>query len=183
MTRKQALQTAVEILSKTPGNERAAEVLKELLDEMPLVHWSDQSIRDTVEQFILDNGRVPTASDFRKKGMPSHTVIKLKYKANLSQWLAGNYPVKKETFEERKARHTENFIEDYVRIKPKSAKEFNRKKRSETVGWGSMVKYYGVTKWRELLKILNLKPYGDTRKKSDGKEISVRIHSDYNFKE
>ena len=92
MTRKQALQRAIEHLSRFPEYTEEVRLLEEIRRELPLIHWSDRSIHDTVEQFILDNGRPPTASDFKKAGMPPHTVIQSKYKMPLSRWLDENYP-------------------------------------------------------------------------------------------
>lgn len=91
-TRKQALQRAIEHLSRFPEYAEEVRLLEEICDELPLIHWSDRSIRDTVEQFILDNGRPPTASDFKKAGMPPHTVIQSKYKMPLSRWLDETIP-------------------------------------------------------------------------------------------
>ena len=69
MTRKQAITKAITALHQTGENAEAIRLLQDLSDELPLIHWSDKSIRDTVEQFIQDNGRPPTASDFKKAGM------------------------------------------------------------------------------------------------------------------
>ena len=83
MTRKQALYKAIQELSKDEGFFETVKLLQDIYDELPLVHWSDKSIRDTVEQFIVDNGRPPTVTDFKAKGMPPHPVFKQKYKITL----------------------------------------------------------------------------------------------------
>ena len=75
MTRKQALQRAIEALSTNPEYAEDIRILQEIKDELPLIHWSDSSIRDTVEQFILDNNRVPTVTDFKKKGLPTQMLL------------------------------------------------------------------------------------------------------------
>jgi len=95
MTRKQAISLAIQALSETGQNEEAITVLRTLSDELPLVHWSDAAIHDAVEQFILDHDRIPTASDFKKRGLPPHTVIKNRYGATLQSWLQENYSVVK----------------------------------------------------------------------------------------
>ena len=122
MTRKEALKKAIVILSESPENIDITRFLQDIHDELPLIHWTDKSIRDTVDQFIIDNGRVPTATDFKKKGMPPHPVFKQKYNLTLAEWLNENYPVTKITSDELKLKHTENFKNDYERIKPKSKK-------------------------------------------------------------
>ena len=84
MTRKQALELAVQALAE---NEEAVQVLHTMIDELPLNRWTEDSIFDAVEQFILDHGRVPTTTDFKKRGLPPHTVIKRRFGMTLQGWL------------------------------------------------------------------------------------------------
>lgn len=183
MTRKQALHKAIEVLSKSSKYKEEIRLLQELSEELPLIHWSDSSIRDTVEQFILDNGRVPTVTDFKRKGMPPHPVIKQKYKITLSEWLDQNYPTVKPTFEELKAKYTDSFIADYIKIKPKSQEEFNRNKGPETKGWQTVAHYHNMTSWRNLLKVLDLPLYFDMRRDHVPVKMKVTIYNDYDFRD
>ena len=120
MTRKTALNQAIYILSQSEGNEEIIEKLQDLLEELPIIHWSDKSIHDRVQQFAEDNGRNPTTSDFKKKGMPPHPVIKQKYGINLSDWLEQFYPTNRPTPEQIRKEYTEEFIREYSRIKSPS---------------------------------------------------------------
>ena len=125
MTRKQALELAVQALA---GNEEAVQVLHTMIDELPLNRWTEAAIRDSVEQFILDHSRVPTATDFKKRGLPPHTVIKKRFGITLQEWLNRDYPVVKPSEEEKRTKATEAFVLDYFRIQPKSADEFNARR-------------------------------------------------------
>jgi len=178
MTRKQALQRAISLLSENPEYTEEVRILQEISDELPLTHWSDGSIRDAVEQFILDNGRVPTASDFKKRGMPPHPVIKQKYKTTLKEWLQKHYPVYKPTYEERREKYTQMFIEEYCRIKPKSQKAFNRGKSPETKGWQTVANYHRTKSWRKLLEILELPSYSDALKDREPQKFKVNFFLD-----
>ena len=180
MTRKEALKKAIEILSETPENVDVARLLQDIHDELPLIHWTDKSIRDTVEQFIIDNGKVPTATDFKQKGMPPHPVFKQKYNKTLAEWLNENYPVSKATSEELKLKHTDNFKKDYERIKPTSKEEFNKNRSKGTLGWQSVAKYYDCTSWRKLINTLDLPIYVDQKQHPT---IKVNIITDYDFKD
>lgn len=182
MTRKQALNKAIQELSKKKGFTEIVGLLQDIHDELPLIHWSDKSIRDTVEQFIVDNGRVPTATDFKKKGMPPHPVIKQKYKITLGEWLEQNYPIPKPTFEELKEKYTKQFIDDYYRIKPRSQEQFNQNRTKGTVGWITVAKYYEATSWRKLIKELGLPLYFELAKDRVKPKIKVNIYTDYDFK-
>ena len=100
MTRKQALQEAITVLSAHKGNEAVIHKLQEISADMPLNRWTESAIHDSVQQFIADNGRTPTATDFKKRNMPPHPVIKLRFKKTLGEWLEENYPIPKPTTEE-----------------------------------------------------------------------------------
>ena len=60
ITRKDALNNAIAIISeKIDDNfeiEETVRILKELRDSLPLVHWTEETIFDSVNQFIKDNG-------------------------------------------------------------------------------------------------------------------------------
>ena len=103
MTRKQALEFAIQALNEA-GQTEAAEILHKLSEELPFFSWSEDAIFDAVEQFILDNGRVPTTTDFKKRGLPPHTVIKRRFGVTLQEWLEQNYPTVKPPLDELQAK-------------------------------------------------------------------------------
>lgn len=181
MTRKTALNQAIYILSQLEGNEEIIEKLQDLLEELPIIHWSDKSIHDRVQQFIEDEGRNPTASDFRKKGMPPHPVIKQKYKITLAEWLEQNYPTTKPSFEELREMHTKKFIEDYNRIKPKSQDEFNKNRTKGTPSWITVAKYYDIKSWRTLIKRLGLPFHFELARDRTPVTFKVNITTDLDF--
>ncbi len=178
MTRKQALQKAIEVLAADKENEAVIHKLEEIKADMPLNHWSESSIFDTVEQFIEDNGRPPTATDFKKKGMPPHPVIKLRFNKTLGEWLEEHYPTPKPTAEELKQIYTEAFLKDYDRIKPRSQEEFNQNKSPDTRGWQTVATYHNVKSWRNLVKALGLPLYFDMKRDHKPFEFKVNIHLD-----
>ena len=94
MTRKQALSAAMEALNAA-GQTEAAGILHTLSGELPFFSWSEDAILDAVEQFVLDHGQVPTTTDFKKRGLPPHTVIKRRFGVTLQEWLDQNYPTEK----------------------------------------------------------------------------------------
>ena len=178
MTRKQALQEAIAVLSAHKGNEAVIHKLQEIIEDMPLNRWSESAIHDCVQQFIADNGRPPSATDFKKRNMPPHPVIKLRFKVTLGEWLEQNYPTPKPSTEELKRKYTEAFIKDYDRIKPRSQEEFNKNKSPDTRGWQTLATYYGVKSWRNLLKVLDLPLYFDMRRDHKPVIFKVNVHLD-----
>ena len=181
MTRKTALQEAISQLSRDQKNTEICEKLSDILEDMPLSNWTDKTIRDRIEQFYEDEGRYPTTTDFKKKGMPPHPVFKHRYKVNLSQWLQENYPVPKITYEERKEKHTQAFKEEYLRICPKSSDDFDQRRRSGVISWRGLAPYYNVTSWHNLLKVLDLPVPKPSSKERVKQKFKVTVLTDLDF--
>ena len=175
MTRKTALHKAIQQLKGIDGNEEIIEKLEDLANELPIIHWTDKSIRDRVEQFAEENGRNPTVSDFKKKGMPPHPVIKQKYKINLSEWLEENYPTYRPSPEEIKRQYVEEFIDEYYRIKPKSPDEYDAKRTKGAKSWQTVRARCNQKSWRGLLRHLELTMYFDLYKDHIPMEFVVSV--------
>lgn len=178
MTRKTAIYQAIYILSQSKGNEEIIKKLQDIVDELPLIHWSDKSIRDRVEQFIEDEGRTPNVSDFRKKGMPPHTVFKQKYGINLAEWLQQNYPTTRPTAEEVTNAYIQEFTSEYKRIKPRSAKEYESNRNKGVKSWQTVCSRCGQTSWRGLIKHLDLPFYFDMQKDHVPMKFNIKVTTD-----
>lgn len=178
MTRKQALALAIRLIREDGTQPEAAEILHTLSEELPLTRWTDKAIQDAVEQFILDYGRNPTVTDFKKRGLPPHTVIQNKYGVTLRTWLDRNYPSPPPSREEAKAKATESFIRDYYQIQPVSAEEFNRKRTAASPCWYTVAGYHQVRRWRELLEKLGLPVYVKHSAPENSPGLTVNIISD-----
>ena len=184
MTKKQALSAAIKALNAA-GQAEAAEILHTLSGELPFFSWSEAAIFDAVEQFILDHGCVPTTTDFKKRGMPPHTVIKRRFSVTLQEWLEQNYPTKKASLDElhAHAQATEDFIKEYFRIQPTSAEDYNARRTLPSCGWFAIAKYNHTRRWRILLEKLNLPIYNNRGTPNSTPQLKVRVISDYNFED
>jgi len=180
MTRKQALHKAIEVLKLQDENE-AAQILEQMSAELPIMHWTETVIQDTVEQFIAENGRVPNAVDFKRPGMPPYRVIMDTYGLCPTDWLRVTFPEQHPSPEELIDRYTKAFIEDYLRIKPRSADEFNAKRSDKSRGWRSVARYHHLGTWRNLLRHLDLPVYFDTVKDHVPLKFKVNVINDYDF--
>ena len=178
MTRKQALELAVQALA---GNEEAVQVLHTMIDELPLNRWTEAAIRDSVEQFILDNGRPPMRTDFKKRCLPPHSVIKRRFGLTLQEWLDQNYPTVKTSLDELHVQATQVFIREYLRIQPVSAEDYNARRTHPSRGWYAIAKYNHTRRWRILLEKLNLPVYNNRDVPNSTPQLKVRVISDYNF--
>ena len=181
MTRKQALHKALEVIT----DEAAKAKIWEILDDMPFIGWSERTIFDAIDQFVLDNGRMPYVSDFKKKGLPSHTVIKLKFGVNLKDFLAGHYPSKKLCasrlyFHKTKEGWKDIFVRDYIGSRPRSAEEHNRARTKGAPSWQTISTMFGISKWSEWLDFCGLEPcHNHTAKSRHPKScLALTSHND-----
>ena len=182
MTRKQALSAAIEALNAA-GQTEAAGILHTLSGELPFFSWSKAAIFDAVDQFILDHGRVPTTTDFKKRGLSPHTVIKRRFGVTLQEWLDQNYPTEKTPLDELHAQATQEFIREYLRIQPVSAEYYNARRTHPSRGWYAIAKYNHTRRWRILLEKLGLPIYNNRGTPPSVPQLKVRVISDYNFEE
>jgi hypothetical protein len=160
MTRKQALYAAIQVLE----DKEVIEKLNEIIGDMPLTGWSERTIFDTIDQFIIDNGRAPTATDFKKKGLPPHPVIKLRFGINLKEFLNKYYPRKRlcsstPYSHKTKEQWLEHFLIDYEKQKPRSAEEYNKHREEQTPTWATIARMYNISTWLEWIKFCDVKRY------------------------
>ena len=94
MTRKQAIfKTILKIQAQKGQNEALVAKLMEIANAMPFVKWSEGTVRDCVEQFMSDHGRLPTITDFKvKHGMPAHALFPYLFQMTAHEWMQENFP-------------------------------------------------------------------------------------------
>ena len=142
----------------------AKEKVKEILSDMPFTGWSERTIFDTVEQFILDNGKPPTVREFDKKGLPPHPVLKLRFGLTAKEFLDKYYPTEKKCdsdiyYTKTKEEWLSFFIHNYNSIKPTSAEQYNQERPKDTPTWHMYARLYGLSRWNELLEFAKLERY------------------------
>lgn len=178
MPRKKALQEAIRFISDNNGDQAVIDTLQDLCNSLPLIRWNDKTIKDSVDYFILENDRVPNATDFEiNRTLPPHSVIKHIYGIPLREWLSLNYGVHSKTEAELKDIHSQKFKEEYMKIRPSSQMDYQKRKSKGTTAWQTVAKYYGVSSWRATLKVLGLPLYTPVRSRK--KTIfNVKVYTD-----
>lgn len=161
MTRKQALKIAITVLNKQQNEPIVRDIiprLQEIYDELPLVHWSNASIFDAIEQWKIDNGEYPSTSDLNKRGLPSKSVIKQKTKQNPINFLKKNFPRASSRehispyIQKSKEEWLDIFIQEYMRIQPKYYYEYENKRNKYTPTARWLMKQFKIHTWNDLLK-------------------------------
>jgi len=169
MTRKQAVFKAIEALEALDGKDRYIEEAKSILikmtNEFPVTGWTKEWIFDMLDQFVIDNRRNPTTTDLKKSNkLPAHPVIKYHFDMGAKDFLQKYYPKEYKCNSQFYGFRTKEewlklFINEYNRICPTSAEEYNHLREKNTPSWGSIAGYYHITKWSEFLKFAGLKTY------------------------
>lgn len=90
ITRKTAIYKAISLLERQGNRREEIVILQELATGMPILQWSEKVAKDCIDNFYLDNGRLPTVTDLQKKntGLPAHTNFKYLFGVTASQWLS-----------------------------------------------------------------------------------------------
>lgn len=190
MTRKQALLGVLENISKQKKSDRNLEIiekLKEIANEMPFTEWSKATIFDTLEQFAIDNGRNPKVSDLRAKGMPPHPVIKHRFNMTAKEFLDTYFPTSQKCNSrifgnKSKEEWLEFFVNEYKRIKPSSAEEYNSYREKNSPSWASIAKMFSIERWNDFKKLAKVPDYykkiEKLPRKGEGRNFKIIYHSD-----
>lgn len=160
MTRKQALHKALERIT----DETVIAKMNEIIDDMPFTWWSERTIFDAIDQFILDNGRTPKTRDFVKKCLPPHTVIKLRFGLTLKEFLNKYYPENKlcdsKIYSNKNREEWQAvFVEEYCKNKPTSGEEYNKNRAYGRPSWATVARLFNIVKWSEWLDFCAIPPH------------------------
>jgi hypothetical protein len=183
MTRKQALQRALDILYEWGNAEEAREIqtkLTEIISDLPFTAWTKETIVDAFDQFAIDNGRNATTTDIKKRGLPPHTVIKLKFGMDAKRFLSTYYPQKCDSriyAAKTKEEWLEFFKKEYERLKPGSAEKYNSERRPGSPSWQTIARFFNISKWKEFQEFCGVSVHykiGISRRDA----ANITVHSD-----
>ncbi len=152
MTRKQALLQAIGILGKDQSNQEICEKLNDIIQDYPIIQWNQKNILDSIDQFILDNGRMPVTKDFNSEKLPAFCTVKNKFKLNYNEFKNKYYkeyitPYSDKTKEEI----IDIFKNEYIRLNYPTMNEYDKKRNKEIPSHKIIVKLCGFLTWNELL--------------------------------
>ena len=153
MTRREALLCAIEYIGD--NNPELTDKLNEMLEDMPMTHWSAAACYDAVEDFYITQGRFPRMEDFKYNSkLPALPTIRNRFKMPALQWLG--------SLEHYTPARTNSalaaFIDEYNRIHPVSGPDYNIKKREDVSKWQAVARRYTPSgNWTDLLKLAGLR--------------------------
>lgn len=153
MTRREALLCAIEYIGN--NNPELTDKLNEMLEDMPMTHWSAAACYDAIEDFCITQGRFPRMEDFKYNSkLPALPTIRNRFKMPALQWLS--------SLEHYTPARTNSalaaFIDEYNRIHPVSGPDYNIKKREDVSKWQAVARRYTPSgNWMDLLKLAGLR--------------------------
>ena len=87
ITRKTALNKAISLLEQHSNREEEIHKLRLLTTGVPILQWSAEVTKDCIDDFYLENNRLPTVNDTHCGTLPAHTSFKHLFGATASEWL------------------------------------------------------------------------------------------------
>lgn len=123
MTRREALLRAIKYIGD--NDPELTHKLNEMIEDMPMTHWSAAACYDAIEDFYITHGRFPRMEDFKRSSkLPTLPTIRNRFHMPALQWLR--------SLEHYTPAHTNSalvaFIDEYNRIHPVSGPDYNIKK-------------------------------------------------------
>ena len=125
----------------------------------PSSYWTDEVIRATLSQFIEETGRIPNTKDLGRNGLPAQRIFPIRYGISAGEWLKAVYGPSVPSWDERKQIYTERFIDEYNRIQATSGEDYDARRDESVIRWRALLRYYPVTNWCDLLRILEQPKY------------------------
>ena len=189
ITRKQAVLRAIEVLSESKENHEFCKVLERLSEELPLSHWTENSILDAVNQFLNENGRLPASVDFLKVDyLPNRCTIKNKLGLTMEEfynkYYSNFYYNNNSVYNYKDIEYwTDMFKEQYIKHGKPSLNYFDKLRDNDTPCVQTYCKIIGVDTWNELLEHCNFPVVGQngySRIRPKRKKISYSVVCEFN---
>jgi hypothetical protein len=123
--------------------------------ELPMAHWTKESVIDTYRQFYIDNGRLPTVHDtIYEKKLPVKKHITEKFGMNLTQFYETYFS---DLLQDSKEQIIQDFINQYNQMGHPTREQYDKNKRPGSVGTNKLLSISETNTWLELLKKYSLK--------------------------
>ena len=170
MTRKQALNEAINKLSKNKANKEICETLQLISNEIHLSHWSEEHIFDAFNQYINEHGYLPSKSEIDKElSLPSYSMVKYKFKMPLKEFYNKYYSkytnlCQSSIYNKRPVSYwIEDFKNQYKNLNYPTMKNYDKNRKPNTPCAQHLIKLTNSKTWNNMLNEFDLvRPKGKT---------------------
>ena len=163
VNRLQALQIAINAIKQLPETEEnnlAIKSLEGILKDCRILdtYWTKEKVFEVLNKWREAHGRNPTVTTLMESGMPAPSTIQKLFDMRGSAFFNIYYP------KEGKIKHknkysiksdeewVNDFIEQFNKIKPSSANDYNVKRDKTSPAWQTIARYLKLSTWKELIK-------------------------------
>lgn len=140
--------------------EDIIEKITQCIEDMPLNHWSKESILDACEQYIEDNGCPISLADFdRSPKLPSHSVVERKFNMPIREFRDTYFPLPTPKIPDTPSSLTtylENFKLCFEESGARTRDEYDKLRNREAPCSASILRTTGFGSWHELLHRANI---------------------------
>ncbi len=180
MTRKEALLIAI----KNQTNPDVIEKLQDIYDEEPSIRWSKKKILDAVEQFILDNNRLPYTKEMNSIAvLPPHSNIRYYFNMSCIEFFNAYFP---DYMIGRYFTNTElllkTFKKEYARLNYPTYDKYNSLRSKNLPCAPTIIKRCNMRNWKDLITQCGfIDKYNQQREKEkpgyiDMSKITCTVH-------
>lgn len=168
VNRKEALKIAIEAINqlpKTDENKQAIVRLEGIIKDCKITgtYWTQEKVFEVLNKWRDDHGRNPSVTNLMEPEMPPPSTIQRLFDMSGSAFLNIYYP--HSTKAKRKNKYTtkteqewiEDFVEQFNKIQPCSANDYNTKREKGTPTWLTIARYLNLSTWHELLQKTGMK--------------------------
>lgn len=168
VNRKEALNIAIEAIKQLPEtyeNKQVIERLEGIISDCKITgtYWTKEKVFEVLNKWRDEHGRNPSVTNLMEPEMPPPSTIQRLFDMSASAFLNIHYP--HPTKAKRKNKYTvkteqqwiENFVEQFNKIQPYSAKDYDVKRDKDTPTWQTVARYLNLSTWHELLQKVGVK--------------------------
>ncbi len=168
INRTEALKIAIEAIKQLPQtneNKQAIERLEGIIADCKImgIYWTKEKVFEVLNKWRDEHGRNPSVTNLMEPEMPPPSTIQRLFDMSGSAFLNIYYPRSDKS--KRKNKYSikteqewiEDFVEQFNKIQPVSADDYNAKREKNTPTWNTIARYLNLSTWHELLQKTGVK--------------------------
>lgn len=186
MTQQEALYYAISVIKQQPetkAGNNAIEVLSNMTKSCRYIKWTEETVRQALDDWKAEHNRNPSVTDLSEPEMPKGTTIKKLFDMSPSAFLNIYYPREhpKKSVSKYNLLTEEDykniFIKQYQKHKPTSARKYDSLRDKGTPAWTTIILHCGLKTWEELIQFSGVKRYSKISKTYQPREYTVISHN------
>lgn len=162
VTKEEAVEAAIRVLKELEPTKELQDIIRGLEKFRPGEYrrkWTRSSVYEAVKLWSTLHGRIPSTKELEwDRSLPGAFAIHREYHMSSAEFLRSYFRASGSgnDISNRTEKQLEQFKEEYNRIVPRSARDYNQRRCKGTPTWNRTAKAVGVTRWTELLLLADV---------------------------